>query len=191
LVSSFRLAGDPPSHPSGSYGSRSSEQRPTEWVPPDDRLPFSLEYLATIRIPLKEPETIGVTPEGIKVNWFWSPAEGVVVGPKLNAKVRQIGGDWMTVRKDGVGVMDVRATLETLDGALLYVDYLGYYELGPNGYQEFLDRRWPARAPTRTTPRFHTAHPNYVWLNRVQCVGIGEVSMKAEMAYTYDLYAVR
>ena len=66
----------------------------------------------------------------------------------------------MTIRRDGVGVMDVRATLETDDGALLFVSYLGHYELGKNGYQDFLDRRWPTRAPTRTTPRFYTADPD-------------------------------
>ena len=155
-----------------------------------ERLPYSLEYLATIWVPLKPPEVIGVTPEGIKVDWYWYPAEGTVDGPKLKAKVRRLGGDWMTIRQDGVGVMDVRATLETHDGALLYVSYPGYFELGPDGYKNFLEQRWPAKAPTRTTPRFDASHPNYLWLNRVQCLGIGEVRM-AEHLYTYDLYAVR
>jgi hypothetical protein len=157
---------------------------------PAERLPFTLEYLASVRVPLKEPEIVGVTPEGIRVNWYWFPAEGVVSGPRLNAKVRQLGGDWMTIRRDGIGVMDVRATLETDDGALLYVSYQGHYELGANGYQDFLDRRWPKQAPTRTTPRFQTAHPNYLWLNRLPCIGIGEVRMR-DLAYAYDLYAVR
>lgn len=160
------------------------------WIPPTNRLPYSLEYLASVRIPLKEPEIVGVTPEGITVNWYWYPAQGIVAGPKLNARVRELGGDWMTIRRDGVGVMDVRATLETPEGALLYVSYLGHYELGENGYQDFLARRWPAQAPTRTTPRVRTAHQKYQWLNRLQCLGIGEVRMQ-ELTYTYDLYAVR
>jgi hypothetical protein len=134
---------------------RSSRRGPAElgretdrstWVPSPKRIPFELDYLATIRVPLGQPEIIGSTPEGIRVNWYWSPAEGVVSGPKLTAKVRSNGGDWMTIRRDGVGVMDVRATLETSDGALLSADYQGYYELGSNGYQDFLDRRWPVRA---------------------------------------------
>jgi hypothetical protein len=189
LPSSFRLGGGPRS--GGRVPNDSSrDQHP---APPDNpvgRLPFELEYLASVRVPLKEPEIIGETPEGIMVNWYWYPAEGVVAGPRLNAKVRQLGGDWMTIRRDGVGVMDVRATLETHDGALLFVSYLGYYELGENGYQDFLARRWPTRAPTRTMPRFHAADTRYRWLNRVQCVGIGEVRMK-DLSYAYDLYAVR
>jgi len=156
-----------------------------------EKLPFSLDYLASLHIPLKEPESIGETPEGIKVNWFWSPAEGDVIGPALTGKVRQIGGDWMTVRRDGVALMDVRATIETTDGALIYAWYQGYYELGPDGYRNFLARRFPPRAPTRTTPRFSTSHPAYLWLNRTQCLGIGEVSIGKDVSYDYDLYAVR
>jgi hypothetical protein len=187
--SSFRLACEPLSI--ACVASGSLQQRcPGGSLPPADRLSFSLEYLASVRVPLKEPETIGVTPEGIMVNWYGSPAEGVMSGPKLNAKVRQLGGDWMTIRRDGVGVMDVRATLETSDGALIFAHDFGHCELGENGYQDFLDRRWPARAPTRTTPRLNTAHSSYLWLNRLQCVGIGEVRL-SELAYTYDLYAVR
>ena len=128
---SFRLASNLPSR-SGPAQARTAAG-PGAWTPPFERLPFELDYLATIRVPLGQPEMIGPTPEGIRVNWYWSPAEGLVSGPKLTAKVRSIGGDWMTIRRDGVGLMDVRATLETTDGALLWVEYQGYYELGPNG----------------------------------------------------------
>lgn len=154
------------------------------------RKPFSLEYLASMRIPLQKPEIVGPTPEGLRINWFWYPKEGSVYGPVLNAKVRLLGGDWMTIRRDGIGVMDVRATLETEDGALLYVEYPGYFELGENGYEDALAGKWPAHATTRTTPRFHVADPRYLWLNRLPCLGIGEVNMKA-LAYEYDIYAVR
>lgn len=186
--SSFRLSSG---ESSDSCPELSRPTEPAAWTPSPDRFPFAVDYLATIRVPLGQPETIGPTPEGIRVNWYWSPAEGVVSGPKLNARVRSIGGDWMTIRRDGVGLMDVRATMETTDGALLWVEYQGYYELGPNGYQDFLNHRLPVCAPTRTTPRFHTASPAYLWLNRVQCIGIGEVTIESEVAYTYDLYAIR
>jgi Protein of unknown function (DUF3237) len=186
LPSTFRLGDRRPSSLCVSNTACSSRSKPDS-----DRMPFSVDYLATITIPLKEPETIGQTPEGIKVNWYWSPGEGVVAGPKVTGKVRHIGGDWMTIRRDGVGLMDVRATIETNDGALLFVEYPGYYELGEGGYQAFLDGRLPARASTRTTPRFHTAHPSYRWLNRTQCIGIGEVATVPRPVYMYDLYALR
>lgn len=184
--SSFRLGNRRPSSLCVSNTAYASGSKPDS-----ERRPFSVDYLATVTVPLKDPETIGQTPDGIKVNWYWSPVEGVVAGPKVTGKVRHIGGDWMTIRRDGVGLMDVRATIETDDGALLFVEYPGYYELGKDGYQAFLEGRLPARAPTRTTPRIHTAHPSYSWLNRTQCIGIGEVASVPRPVYMYDLYALR
>ena len=155
----------------------------------EGRLPFRIEYLSHLTIHLGEgpPEIIGETPEGIKVNWYISSGE--VSGPKLNGKIRAVGGDWMTIRPDGIGVMDVRATIETTDGALIYISYLGYFELGEEGYQNFLQKKWPPTPPTRTTPRMSTAHPKYLWVNRLQCFGIGRVIMKIPK-YEYDLYGL-
>ena len=155
----------------------------------EGRLPFSLEYLChfTIHLGGGDPEIIGETPEGIKVNWYISSGE--VAGSKLSGKIHHEGGDWMTIRRDGVGLMDVRATLETGDGALIYIHYTGYFELGENGYENFLKKKWPPTPPTRTTPRMITAHPKYLWVNRLQCIGIGRVVMK-EPVYEYDLYGL-
>ncbi len=155
-----------------------------------ERASPSLEYLASIRVPLREPEIVGVTPGGLMVNWFWGPNEGSVTGLKAHAKVRKDGGDWMIIRRDGIGVMNVRATVETEEGAILFASYTGSCDFGENGYENFLAKRWPDIAPTRTAPRIETAHPDYLWLNRLQCVGIGEVRMR-ELVYTYDLYAMR
>jgi len=157
--------------------------------PLDDRIKFSMDHLYTAHVPLKNPEFIGVTPQGIIVNWYWYPAEGVVKGPKLNGKVRPLGGDWMTIRRDGIGLMDVKATIETHDAALILVQYSGHFDLGKNGYDDFLAHRWPERAPTRTAPRFYTSHADYVWLNRIHGTAVGEVRLK-ELAYVYDVYAL-
>ncbi len=156
---------------------------------PEGRLPFNLEYLShfTIYLGGSPPEIIGETPDGIKVNWYISSGE--FSGPKLNGKIRHEGGDWMTIRKDGVGIMDVRATLETNDGALIFIHYPGYFELGENGYENFLKKKWPSTPPTRTTPWMSTAHHNYLWVNRLQCIGIGRVIMEKPI-YEYDLYGL-
>ena len=181
LPSSFQLAAAslPSEAENGGPPTRRSE-----------RASPNLEYLASIRVPLREPEIVGVTPGGLMVNWFWSPNEGSVIGLKGRAKVRKDGGDWMIIRRDGIGVMNVRATVETEEGAILFASYLGSCDFGENGYENFLAKRWPDVAPTRTAPRIETAHPDYLWLNRLQCVGIGEVRMR-ELVYTYDLYAMR
>ena len=95
----------------------------------------------------------------------------------------------MTIRRDGIGLMDVKAIIEAKNGALILVEYSGHFDLGQNGYENFLAHRWPERAPTRTAPRFHTSNAEYVWLNRVQATGVGEVRM-TELTYVSDVYAL-
>jgi hypothetical protein len=57
--------------------------------------------------------------------------------------------------------LDARATLETDDGALIYMTFTGV--------------RDDARRYFRTLPRFETASPKYAFLNRLLAVGIGEI----------------
>lgn len=151
-----------------------------------ERFPLHLDYLCTVSAQLNgNPEVIGETPEGLRVNWYL--AGGVVAGPKLNARIRPGGGDWMTIRPDGIGVLEIRATFETDDGALIDMHTSGVYELGEDGYQNFLDCKWPNTPMVRTAPQFLTADPRYKWLNRLQCFGVGEVRM-SEFLVIYDLY---
>ncbi len=68
--------------------------------------------------------------------------------------------------------------------------YSGVIELGEDGYQKFLANDIPKRVRVWTTPRFLAADPTYKWLNRLQCVSIGEVSIE-ELTYVYDVYALK
>ena len=79
-------------------------------------------------------------------------------GERLRAEQRgRAAGDWMTFGSDGSGTPDVRLTLETHDGALIYVSYCGRYT--------------PATGVAYTTPVFRTGDARYAWLNHVQAVG--------------------
>lgn len=84
----------------------------------------------------------------------------------------------------------MRATLESHDGALIDVAYTGVSDLGEDGYQKFLRQELPRTVQIRVAPRFGTAHPAYQWLNRVQCIGIGELDMEP-LEVRYDIYAPR
>ena len=84
----------------------------------------------------------------------------------------------------------MHVTVETHDGDLIYAPYSGMGDLGEDGYEKFLLGEAPQTVPLRTIPRFHTAHPEYRWLNRLQCLGIGEVNLE-KLEVHYDLYAVR
>jgi hypothetical protein len=152
----------------------------------DYRMEHIFSYRGTLHTPF---EVIGPLAEGLRVNGYISGGE--VTGPKLRGRVRPVGADWLTIRRDGVGIIDVRATLEADDGALIYVTYGGVLDFGEDGYQRFLEGKLPpSGTPIRTSPRFHTSHPDHQWLNRLHCVGIGEAFLERSEV-RYDVYAVR
>jgi hypothetical protein len=148
-----------------------------------------LEPVCSYRVRLHTPpEWIGPTPEGIRVNFL--VAGGDVTGPRVCGTVRPVGGDWLTVRTDGVGLVDCRLTIETHDRGLLSLSYSGVVDLGTDGYQAFLQGKSPSTIPVRVASRFQTAHPSYNWLNRLQCFSIGETDLdRSEVRF--DVYAIR
>src|SRR5579872_7491860 len=115
-----------------------------------------LEHICSYWATLSPPEVIGPLAEGIRVNVYVT--DGEVHGPKMRGHLRRVGGDWLSLRRDGVGVLDVRATIELDDGALIYTSYGGVADLGPDGYDRFLAGNPPARVPLRISPRYFTGH---------------------------------
>src|SRR6266481_1643631 len=96
---------------------------------PDYRPEYIFSYTAQVRLP---PEVIGPTPDGIRVNFYVTGGE--VDGPKLKGKVAPVGADWLLIRRDGIAILDVRATIESHDGSLIYLPFTGVSDLGPGGY---------------------------------------------------------
>jgi hypothetical protein len=161
-------------------------------APPSTSVPryqWASEFLGAFTVQLsKPPESFGPAPDGLHVTFYI--ASGEIRGPKVNAKIRGEGGDWMLVRRDGVGVADVRITYETDDGALLLSRYYGIFDLGPGGYERALRNEYDPVPPLVLAPQFVTSHPNWLWLNRLQCVAVGGVTM-ADLLVRFDLYAIR
>jgi len=150
---------------------------------------YRLEHIMSYTAKLADPEVIGPVPEGLRANVYVTGGE--VTGPRVFGKLRPAGGDWLTIRRDGVGILDVRATFETNDGALIYLAYSGVLDMGADGYEQFAQGIPPASGtPLRMSPRFQTAHPDYLWLNRLHCLGIGQLFLERSEV-TYDVYAVR
>lgn len=146
-------------------------------------------YSGTLANP---PEVIGSVPEGIRVNFYSTGGE--FAGPGFQGKgirgtLRPAGGDWMTIRSDGMGLLDVRTTFETDDGALISIFYHGLADLGSDGQARFVKGDLPPVVKLRTSPRFLTSHPDYLWLNRLHCVGVGEYDAASSIA-RYDVYAI-
>jgi len=84
--------------------------------------------------------------------------------------------DWLTLGPDGTGSLDVRALLETHDGALVFIHYTGRVDTTVPG------------APVYATPRFDTGDDRYRWLNRVQAVAKGSFD---GTTLVYDVFELR
>ena len=184
--------------PSPARGPGWFQYRQVAPPPPEERAPtpvagprftHRLEFLGTVSVHLgKPPEDLGVLPQGLRRTFYIR--SGACAGPRLNAVIRPVGADWMVIQRDGVAIPNVRTTWETPEGALLYGEYSGTFDLGEDGYEKALRNQFPTLPVVQLAPRFVTSHPRYQWLNRLQCVGIGQVNMD-RLFVQYDLHAVR
>ncbi len=153
-------------------------------------LPYKLERACCVKMEADQPpEVIGATPVGFRINGFIS--RGEVSGPRIRGIVRTIGcGDWATVRSDDVLDLDVRLTIESHDGALIYVTYTGIGSLGEGGTEKMLNGKLSAPIVFRIESRMLTAHPQYLGVNRTQFMGIGEAHIGSPTRIKYEFYAV-
>lgn len=139
---------------------------------------------ATLQSP---PEVIGPVPEGIRVNFFVTG--GRFEGARLRGKVRSAGQDAFLLRRDGMGQLEVLLTLETEDGALIEARYDGLSDFGEGAYEGFLRGQLPREVGLHTFPRLRTTHPDYQWLQRLACVGVGRADLQRSEV-RYEVYAL-
>jgi Protein of unknown function (DUF3237) len=118
--------------------------------------------LMTLRLSTAPTQDIGSGPHGTRVTF--PITGGSFEGDRLRGKVLPGGGDWTVKRSDDVVELDLRATLETEDGALIHTTFEGIRDDGAPGAPYF-----------RTVLRFETADPKYSFLNRLLAVGTGEI----------------
>src|SRR3954470_17106013 len=96
-------------------------------------------------------------------------------GERLAGRVLPGGADWQVLRADGVAELDARYSLETEDGALIYVRNFGLRH-GPADVMRKHAAGEAVEASAyymRTTPRFETGAKRYLWLNKMLCVATG------------------
>jgi hypothetical protein len=149
--------------------------------------PFDAEFLCDIEADLGEPELIGAVPEGVRTTFYIKG--GKIEGPEIRGKIRPVGADWFLLRPDGVGQLDVRATVETDDGELIYVSYNGLLDLTVAMAQGSADAEQPAPEPRIfTNPIFRTASEKYSWLNRTFAVAVGA---PGENKVSYSVYRLK
>ena len=139
---------------------------------------LELVPLATARVGLKPMTFLPGTPQGTRTVAELSSFD--IDGERLKAHLHGVAAaDWPVSSADGtIHTLDVRATLETDDGALLYVHYSGRIDA--------------SKQPTTvySTPLFDTGDERYDWLARIQVVGKGTFD-DAMTRIEYELFELR
>jgi hypothetical protein len=136
--------------------------------------PPTFEYLGTLHAEGGTRTVLENGPQGTRT--IVQLVSGRFEGPRINASVQAPAADWITNRADGSYRLDVRLTLKTDDGAVILMTYNGIGETTPTG------------ASLRSAPLFETGDSRYVWLTRLQAVGVGE---RVGTALTFDIYALK
>ncbi len=154
-------------------------------MPPVVSVVPTLEFLYASSIEIAATLDFGGTPHGQRriINILG----GTFSGPKLSGRVLPGGADWQVVRSDGIVEVDARYTLETHDGALIYITNWGLRHGPPEVIRrlsagETVD---PREYYFRTTPKFETAVAGYAWLNGLIAVASGERRADAVLITVY------
>ena len=99
---------------------------------------------------------------------------GTFGGLRLQGTVRDGGADWLT-QVSGHSSLDVRITLDTDDGEIIYMTYTGVVHRADSGLY------W------RVRPIFQTASEKYDWLNHIVCIG---KSKQIAGKVAYDVFEI-
>lgn len=150
---------------------------------------MKLEPLCEVVAYVTAPIPVGPSSWGTRL--IFPVVEGTVKGPKLNAKFRPFGADWGLIRADNCFELDVRAVLETDDGAFIHTYYTGIIDMTKEQVDKFLAGELPTGLSLYVTPRFETSHEKYQWLTRIQAVGRGSVEPEGDrFKVTYSWYVL-
>jgi hypothetical protein len=164
-----------------------TETNPTQVRAEDEPLPLRAEFLMRLCAELEPAQPVGDTPLGLRQILYVKGGE--FSGPRVKGKLLPGGGDWLLKRTDDVFQLDVRITLCTDDGALIFVTYRGISTITPEVRQRILKGEVvdASQYYFRTTPYFETASQRYAWLNRLVAVGVGK---RNSTSVEYSIYAI-
>ena len=134
----------------------------------------SLTLLYRLEAVLGEPLELGEVSQGRRR--IVPLTGGTFAGPELNGKLLPgTSADWQIVLADGTALGDIRYTLQTDGGALLYVQSRAVR----HGSSEVLDRLGrgedvdASEYTFRTSTQIETASRELAWLNKGVFIGVG------------------
>jgi len=157
-------------------------------IPAFDGFAPALEHLFDMHADLEAPQVIGQTPMGVRQ--IFPVKGGTFEGPRMTGEVLPGGGDWATMRPDGAVELDVRATLKTHDGSMIYAYYSGIIsDAMKTAVRVFGGEDVPlSEYYFYTNPMFQTGADKYAWLNQTVALGRGRV---VPGGVEYRVWAVR
>ena len=140
---------------------------------PPEMTTLRLAPLFIFQIEVKPPSIIGATPGHDRR--IGEITGGRFEGERLSGRILSGGSDWQSLRADGTTTLNVRLVMETNDGELIGMTYLGMR----HGTKEVMERiaRGEKVSPSeyymRATPYYETSSQKYGWLNRIVSVAYG------------------
>jgi hypothetical protein len=148
-----------------------------------------LEPLFNFTVEFETAISIGAGPQGERL--IADLTGGTFSGPKLNGKLRASGADWILLSPEGDLRLDVRAVLETDDGAVIYMPYRGVMVMHDKLRQVLFEHTGETSSDDGywvTQIQFETGDPRYAWLNPLMAVAEGTI---APGRADYRVYAVQ
>src|SRR5262245_50828916 len=146
----------------------------------------SLTRIYRLEATVGEPLDLGDTAQGRRR--IVPLTGGTFAGPELNGKLLPgSSADWQIVLPDGTALGDIRYTLQTDTGDLLYVQSRGVRH-GSADVLERLARGEDVDASEyifRTSTQIETAAPAVVWLNKGVFISVGGRQPRAVIYETY------
>jgi hypothetical protein len=145
------------------------------------------EYIMKMYVPL-EAHVLG---DGLRIvnhpgGWF--------EGPRIKGKIVPPSGDWLRTTANGVNRLDVRLTLETDDGTIIYMSYNGIFQCEKDVFERYVKGQMLRASDCYfiTAPLFETKSERYGWLNGVQAVGkMIEITRGDDAHLIYDIFLIK
>jgi hypothetical protein len=147
-----------------------------------------LRHVYRLDAELDAPVDLGDTPKGHRR--IIPLTRGHAAGPYFDAELLSAGGaDWQILRASGSSVADIRYTLKTDSGALLYVQSQGVRHGAPDvlarlAAGEDVDA---SEYTFRTSVTIETADPGLAWVNDGVFIAVGG---RRPSGVSYDVYLV-
>ena len=133
-----------------------------------------LTLVYRVEAALAEPLDLGETARGRRRIAAW--ASGSFSGPDIAGTVMPgVSADWQIILPDGTTLANLRYTLQTDDGGLLYVRSHGVRHGSPDVLARLArgEEVDPSEYTFRTATEIETAVPELDWLNKGVFVSVG------------------